>query len=121
MSSHQSDFQSKLIDVEAGSNIKTYRHPHCPGWRIILNNSNIPLATSDTGIKGYFIGNTLYLYVTDSLNSRQKKGLTTSSALFNVVVTTWQTFCEANEECSQWFEKLMGEEQMLQESWKNPP
>jgi hypothetical protein len=110
MSSHQSNFEPKLIDVESGSNMKTYRHPHCPGWRIILNIPNIPLATNDTGIKGYFVGNTNFQYVTDALNSRQKKGPTLSSEFFNVVITVWHTFYEGNEECAVWLEKLMGDE-----------
>jgi hypothetical protein len=82
MSSHQqSNFNEKLIDTESGSYIKTYRHPHCPGWR------NIPLATSDTGIKGYFIGNTSFKYVTEVSNSRQKKGPAQLSKFLNVVIT----------------------------------
>jgi hypothetical protein len=110
MSSHQTNFESKLIDIKSGSNIKTYRHPHCPGWRIILNNPNIPLATNDTGIKGYFIGDTNFQYVTDVLNSRQKKGPTQSSGSFNVVITVWHTFCKGNEESTVWLEKLIGDE-----------
>jgi hypothetical protein len=68
------------------------------------------VATSDTGIMGYFIGNTSFQYVTDVLTSRQKKGPTQSSEFFNVVITVWHTFCEGNEECAVWLEKLMGDE-----------
>jgi hypothetical protein len=76
MLSHQDHFEPKLIDQESGSDIQTYRHPHCPGWRIILRNSNIPLATSDTGIKAYFKRQVAFQFFTDALNSRQKKGPT---------------------------------------------
>jgi hypothetical protein len=110
MSSHQSNFNEKLIDTESGSYIKTYRHPHCPGWRIILTNSNIPLATSDTGIKGYFIGNTAFQYVSEVLNSRQKKGPAQLREFLNIVLTVWYTFCEGNEECAVWLDKLLVEE-----------
>ena len=110
MSSHQSNFNEKLIDTESGSYIKTYRHPHRPGWRIILTNSNIPLATSDTGIKGYFIGNTSFQYVSEVLNSRQKKGPAQLSEFLNIVLTVWHTFCEGNEECAVWLDKLLVEE-----------
>jgi hypothetical protein len=99
-----------LIDTESGSYIKTYRHPHCPGWHIILTNSSIPLATSDTGIKGYLIGNTSFQYVSEVLNSRQKKGPAQLSAFLNIVITVWQTFCEGNEECAVWLDKLLAEE-----------
>ncbi len=108
--SHQSNFNEKLIDTESGSYIKTYRHPHCPGWRIILINSNIPLATSDTGIKGYFIGNTSFQYVSEVLNSRQKKGPAQLSEFLNIVITVWHTFCEGNEECAVWLDQLLVEE-----------
>ncbi len=110
MSSHQSNFNEKLIDTESGSYIKTYRHPHCPGWRIILTNSNIPLATSDTGIKGFFIGNTSFQYVSEVLNSRQKKGPAQLSEFLNIVLTVWHTFCEGNEECAAWLDKVLTEE-----------
>ena len=110
MSSHQSNFNEKLIDTESGSYIKTYRHPHCPGWRIILTNSNIPLATSDTGIKEHFIGNTSFQYVSEVLNSRQKKGPAQLSEFLNIVLTVWRTFCEGKEECAVWLDKLLVEE-----------
>jgi hypothetical protein len=110
MSSNQSNFNEKLIDTESRSYIKTYRHPHCPGWRIILTNSNIPLATSDTGIKGYFIGNTSFQYVSEVLNSRQKKGPAQLSEFLNIVITVWRTFCEGSEECEIWLDKLLAEE-----------
>jgi hypothetical protein len=110
MSSHQSNFNEKLIDTDAGSYVKTYRHPHCPGWRIVLTNSNIPLATSDTGIKGFFIGNTAFQYVSEVLNSRQKKGPAQLSEFLNIVLTVWHTFCEGNEECGVWLQKLLTDE-----------
>jgi hypothetical protein len=104
MSSHQANYEPKLIDVESGSLIKMYRHPHCPGWKIILSNSYIPIASSDTGIKGYFTGNVAFQYVTDALNSRQKEGPTQPSEFFNVVTAVWHTFTEGNEECAVWLE-----------------
>jgi septin family protein len=111
MSSHQqSNFIENLIDTESGSYIKTYRHPHCPGWRIILTNSNIPLATSDTGIKGYFIGNTSFQNLSEVLNSRQKKGPAQLSEFLNVVLTVWHTYCEGNEECAVRLDRLFAEE-----------
>jgi hypothetical protein len=102
MLSHQSNYEPKLIESDAGSHIKTYRHPHCPGWIIILNNSNIPLATSDTGIKGFFIGDVNFQYVKEVLNSRQKKGPVQVSELFSVV----KDICDGNEQCTTWL-KLM--------------
>jgi hypothetical protein len=59
---------------------------------------------------GYFIEYTSFQYVTAVLNSRQKKGPTQLSEFFNVVITVWHTFCDGNEECAVWLEKLMGEE-----------
>jgi hypothetical protein len=110
MSSHQSNYEPKLIHRDAETNLKTYRHPHCPGWRIILSNSGIPLATSDTGIKGYFIGQVAYDNITDALNVRQKKGPTRPSEYFNIVTTVWRTYTGGNEECSVWLEGLMSSE-----------
>jgi hypothetical protein len=110
MMSHQSNYEPKLIDRDAETNLKTYRHPHCPGWRIILSSSGIPLATSDIGIKGYFIGQVAYDYITDALNVRQKKGPTQPSEYFNIVTTVWRTYTGGNEECSVWLEGLMSSE-----------
>jgi hypothetical protein len=110
MSLHQSNLEPKLIDCDSETNLKTYRHPHCPRWRIILSNSNIPLATSDTGIKGYFIGRVAYDFITDALNIRQKKGPTQPSEYFNIVTTVWRTYTGGNEECAVWLEGLMSSE-----------
>jgi hypothetical protein len=110
MSYNPSNFNEKLIDTESGAYIETYRHPHCPGWRIILTYSNITLATSDTGIKGYFIGNTPFQYVSEVLNSRQKKGPAQLSEFLNIVITVCRTFCEGNEECAVWLDRLLVEE-----------
>jgi hypothetical protein len=110
MPSHQSHFEPKLIDRESGNDIKTYRHPHCPGWRIILSNSNIPLATSDTCIKGYFIGQVAFQFITDALSSRQKKGPTQPSKFFNIVTTVWRTYTDGNKECAVRLEGLMSDE-----------
>jgi hypothetical protein len=100
LSSHQSNYEPKLVDRDAATSKRTYRHPHCPGWKSILGNSGIPLATSDTGIKGYFIGQVAYEYITDSLNLRQKKGPTQPSEYFNIVTTVWRTYTGGNEEVS---------------------
>ena len=75
-----------------------------------MTNSNIPLATSDTGIKGFFIGNTAFQYVSEVLNSRQKKGPAQLSEFLNIVLTLWHAFCEGNEECGVWLQKLLTEE-----------
>jgi hypothetical protein len=110
MSSHQSNYEPRLVDRDAATSLRTYRHPHCPGWKIILGNSGIPLATSDKGIKGYFIGQVAYEYITDSLNLRQKKGPTQPSEYFNIVTTVWRTYTGGNEEVSVWLEGLLSNE-----------
>jgi hypothetical protein len=92
MSSHQSNYEPRLVDKHASTNLRTFRHPHCPGWLIVLSNSGIPLATSDTGIKGYFIGLVAFDYITDALNLRQKKGATQPNEYFNIVTTVWRTY-----------------------------
>jgi hypothetical protein len=48
--------------------------------------------------------------VSEVLNSRQKKGLAQLSEFLNVVLTVWHTFCEGNEECAVWLDKLLAEE-----------
>jgi hypothetical protein len=110
MSSHQSNYEPKLIDRDASTNLRTYRHPHCPGCKIILGNSGIPLATNDTGIKGYFIGQVAFEYITDSLNLRQKKGPTQPYENFNIVTTVCRTYTGGNEEVSVWLEGLLSNE-----------
>jgi hypothetical protein len=48
--------------------------------------------------------------VSNVLNSRQKKGPAQLSKFLNVVLTVWHTFCEGNEECVVWLDKLLAEE-----------
>jgi hypothetical protein len=106
MSSHQSNYEPRLVDKNASTSLRTYRHPHCPGWLIILSNSGIPLATSDTGIKGYFISQVAFEYITDALHLRQKNGPTQPNGYFNIVTTVWRTYTGGNEEVSVWLEGL---------------
>ena len=107
MSSHQSNYEPRLVDKHASTNLRTFRHPHCPGWLIVVSNSGIPLATSDTGIKGYFIGLVAFEYITDALNLHQKKGATQPNEYLNIVTTVWRTYTGGNEEVSAWLEGLL--------------
>ena len=106
MSSHQSNYEPKLADRHASSHLRTYRHPHCPGWLIVLSNNGIPLATSDTGIKGYFNGLVAFEQVTGALNWRQKKGSNQTNEYYNIVTSTWRTYTGGNEGVSAWLESL---------------
>ncbi len=80
MSSHQSNYEPRLIDKHASTNLRTFRHPYCPGWLIVLSNSGIPLATSDTGIL--------------------KVAFSQPSLFFNIVTTIWHTF--EGIKCTLW-------------------
>ncbi len=48
--------------------------------------------------------------MSEVLNSRQKKGPAQLSEFLNIVITVWHTFCEGNEECAVWLDKLLVEE-----------
>jgi hypothetical protein len=48
--------------------------------------------------------------VSKVLNSRQKKGPAQLSDFLNIVITVWDTFCEGNEECAVWLDRLLAEE-----------